>query len=232
MSESTLDWCSFFALFWNDKGFNLKLKIPDTVLLRNGHISAWWATDKKGHVKRHQPQKTTWEAIRSHFVQQAVDDSNNVGRFVAIVRKANAPPRILKWREFNHMCEWMSDNSELTGAHLPAAVKEELPFCVQVYVPPHLDLRYITTYICNGSEVVCSSFPRRYSRRYIQSASSEGAGELVCEVDPKVVRLDANLKRELQNTTSEVVKYVERAHGLTLAGVVCEYVRDARGEVR
>lgn len=49
-----------------------------------------------------------------------------------MMRAANAPPRILKWREFNHMCEWMSDNSELTGAHLPAAVKEELPFCVQV----------------------------------------------------------------------------------------------------
>jgi hypothetical protein len=38
--------------------------------------------------------------------------------------------------------------------------------CLQAYVPPHLDLRYITTYVCDNGEVSCTTFPRRFGRRY------------------------------------------------------------------
>ena len=49
----------------------------------------------------------------------------------------------------------------------------------QLYVQPHLDLRFITTYMCNGSEVVCSSFPRRYSRRYLPMGSYGACSHLL-----------------------------------------------------
>ena len=29
----------------------------------------------------------------------------------------------------------------------------ERPVCLQAFVPPHLDLRYITTYVCDAGEV-------------------------------------------------------------------------------
>eukprot|EP00959_Pyramimonas_sp_CCMP1952_P284378 5944714-Pyramimonas_sp.AAC.1 len=64
----------------------------------------------------------------------------------------------------------MSERTERAGSRLPGATAaSDTPFCVQLYKPPHLDLRYITTYMCNGDEIVCHSFPRRYSRRYIRS---------------------------------------------------------------
>ena len=46
MAEPSFDWCSFFALFWNDKGVKCKINVPDTVLFRYGQISAWWTTNK------------------------------------------------------------------------------------------------------------------------------------------------------------------------------------------
>ena len=64
----TFDWCSFYALFWNDRGVRLKLSMPDTVLFRNGRVSAWWATAKDGTVQRHAAQRTTLEAIRRRFM--------------------------------------------------------------------------------------------------------------------------------------------------------------------
>jgi hypothetical protein len=63
----------------------------------------------------------------------------------------------------------MSERMERAGSRLSDASGEPPPFCVQLYKTAHNDLRYITTYMCNGDEIVCHSFPRRYSRRYMRS---------------------------------------------------------------
>jgi hypothetical protein len=36
---------------------------------------------------------------------------------------------------------------------------------------------------------------------------------------------------QLRKLTAHLVKYIERAHGLTLGGIVCEYIRDVDGKV-
>ncbi len=39
--------------------------------------------------------------------------------------------------------------------------------CVQAYVPPFLDLRYVANYTNDGAETSCHTFQRRFSRRYL-----------------------------------------------------------------
>lgn len=53
----------------------------------------------------------------------------------------------------------------------PMPTKFLLPRCVhrpqQAYVPPFLDLRYITSITNDGLEVSCQTFQRHFSRRYV-----------------------------------------------------------------
>ncbi|KAK3265496.1 hypothetical protein CYMTET_25825 [Cymbomonas tetramitiformis] len=227
------DWCSFYALFWNDKGINFRLDIPDTVLLRNSYISAWWGTDKKGHIKRHLPAKTTWEAIRLRFLNVALEDKFNTQRYVAIVRRVGMPPRLVKRNEFNELAETLSEITEGGGAR-PYGLDNAPVYCIQMYISPSLDLRYVTTYVCDGDDVACHTFPRRYSRRYNgRGMNDEDAGGEADadEVDPRAVALDVSLKSKFRSILAAVVKYIERAHGLTLAGIVVEFVRDAMGNI-
>lgn len=39
--------------------------------------------------------------------------------------------------------------------------------CLQAYVPPFLDLRYITSFTNSGADIFCQTFQRRFSRRYV-----------------------------------------------------------------
>lgn len=43
--------------------------------------------------------------------------------------------------------------------------------------------------------------------------------------------LDPALKAKFRRITASIVKYVEVAHGMSLAGLVCEFVRDQTGEI-
>lgn len=90
MAEFPFDWCSFYALFWNDKGIRCKVNIPDTVLFRHGQLSAWWANNKEGCIQRHTSQTTSVEAIRKRFLQVANDDESNYSKFVAVSRLGEA----------------------------------------------------------------------------------------------------------------------------------------------
>ena len=47
----------------------------------------------------------------------------------------------------------------------------------------------------------------------------------------EAVTLDPALKAKFRRITASIVKYVEVAHGMSLAGLVCEFVRDASGEI-
>jgi len=42
------------------------------------------------------------------------------------------------------------------------------PPCMQAYVAPFLDLRYVTSYANDGTSISCHTFQRRFSRRYLQ----------------------------------------------------------------
>ncbi|KAL6756783.1 hypothetical protein V8C86DRAFT_2641239 [Haematococcus lacustris] len=246
MAEVPFDWCSFYALFWNDKGIRCKVNIPDTVLFRHGQLSAWWANNKEGCIQRHTSQTTSVEAIRKRFLQVANDDESNYSKFVAVSRLGDGKPQLLRVLAFNQLCELLSDRLE--SGHPDASPEIETPSVLQAFVQPYQDLRYVTTYINTGNTVTCHSFQRKYSRRYTpMSAASaaqidvrdadiilavgEDADARRAEIDNHQGAVEPGLKMQLRKLTAHIVKYIERAHGLTLGGLVCEYIRDADGKV-
>ena len=209
----------------------LKLNIVDTVVFRNGKLSAWWGTDKDGIIKKKPPQKASLEAVRQRFLDvglSGMHDSSNLGRYVCVERRGGgAAPRCLKRDSFNTLAEEISEESEadrvMSDPSSPSRRRapSEFPVCIQAYVPPHLDLRYITTYVCEGGEVTCTTFPRRFSRRYVGESGAatgddDGAGsggakgdasgaEPPPEVNPHVVTLDSQLKAKFRRIVASIV---------------------------
>lgn len=153
-------------------------------------------------------------------------------------------------------------------------------------MPPFLDLRYITSYTNDGSDISCQSFQRRFSRRYVPFRSaappaplphmlSGTAADIACAtaaataaadaaspaldasaaldavaaggdlqlLDDKALDdmerslgktlgpVDPSLKMRMRKAAHGVVQYVQKAAGLTLRGLVCEFVRDGSGDV-
>ncbi|KAG2428600.1 hypothetical protein HYH02_014302 [Chlamydomonas schloesseri] len=244
------DWCSFFALFWNDKGFKCKINIPDTVLFRYGQLSAWWATNKEGYVQRHASHNTSLEAIRRRFIQVAECDEANYSKYVSVVRSGDGQPQLLRLQAFNQLTELLSDRIE--AGHTSIAPDVETPQVLQAFVQPHNDLRYITTYIGGGANnITCHTFQRKYSRRYVAQGAplppgaadgfaadaslAFGSSLAAQDETPDPVTgqgaVDPTLKMEFRKLTSHLVKYIEKAHHLTLAGIVVEWIRDVNGKI-
>lgn len=241
---ASFDWCSFFALFWNDKKVKCKLNVPDTVLFRYGQLSAWWATNKNGCIQRHASTHTTLEAIRRTFLQVAQEDDANYTKYVAIARTGDGRPQLLRTQAFNQLIEQLSDRIE---AGVTDANSGDTPTVLQAFIQPFLDMRYVTTYINNGTSVVCHTFQRKFSRRYsplvantaaggdkeasdLINASGEYAQAQRAEIEQQEGAVDHVLKMQFRRLTQHLVNYIERAHGLTLGGIVCEYIRDANGK--
>ncbi|GLI64110.1 hypothetical protein VaNZ11_007285 [Volvox africanus] len=249
-TDTNFDWCSFFALFWNDKGFKCKINIPDTVLFRYGQLSAWWATNKEGYIQRHASHNTTMEAIRRRFIQVAECDEANYSKYVAIIRSADGQPQLLRLQAFNQLTELLSDKLE-AGNTVSSPEVDSLQV-LQAFVQPHNDLRYVTTYVAAGANnITCHTFQRKYSRRYVAQGAplppgaadafandlsfAYGASAAALDETPDPITgqgaVDATLKMEFRKLTSHLVKYIEKAHRLTLSGIVVEWIRDACGKI-
>ena len=254
-----------------------------------------------GIIRKKAPTRATLEAVRQRLMHVGftLHDAHNKGRYACIERRGlGAPPRLMRRDNFNAMVEGLAEEAgeevntpnALAGVERTILAPHDRPVCVQAYVPPQNDLRYITTYVCDNGEVSCTTFPRRFSRRYqdappvagapsndaVNSSHSShprwhgttpGASFDVSafntpemgtpqrptarrsdgsektddgraspppqpqEVDPKAVSLDPAVKAKFRRITASIVKYVEVAHGMSLAGLVCEYVRDHSGEI-
>jgi len=245
-SDPSFDWCSFYALFWNDKGIRCKLNIPDTVLFRYGQLSAWWATNKEGYTQRHTSQSTTIEAVRRRFLQVASDDDANYSKFVAISRHGDGRPQLLRTQAFNQLCEILSDRLE--SGHPDECPEVETPSVLQAFIQPYQDVRYVTTLINTGANISCHTFQRKYSRRYAPMSATASAALDVreadvimgegsdadmrrAEVEAQMGAVEPTLKMQLRKLTAHLVRYIQRAHGLTLGGIVCEYIRDISGKI-
>ena len=135
------------------------------------------------------------------------------------------------------------------------------PPLLQAYTSPLLDLRFVTSYSNDGTHIACHTFQRRFSRRYLpqrDAAASprgepsgaagaaggaqdgeEGAeqlGEGALADSERSLGLilgpvDPALKMTAGRAAHGVVQYVQKAHLLTLRGLVCEFVRDGEGHL-
>jgi len=239
----TFDAPSFYSLFWNEKGIKCKVNIPDTVLFRFGQLSAWWGTTKEGYVQRHSSQSTSIEAIRKQFVHFAKEDEANYSQFVAISRLGDGKPQLLRLTAFNQLCELLSDRLE-SGSQ-DNAPEIETPSMLQAFVQPYEDQRYITTYVNAGTSVTCHTFQRKFSKRYTPMSAASAAqpdtrdADIIAALTPQSEQhggdpqgvVEPALKMHLRKTTSHIVNYIQRAHGLVLGALVVEYVRNLDGKV-
>jgi len=78
----------------------LKLRLVETVLFRDGRLSAWWFTDKDGVVRKKPPGRATLEAVRQRFthVGLQVHQATNAGKHVCIERRGGgALPGAQRW---------------------------------------------------------------------------------------------------------------------------------------
>jgi hypothetical protein len=147
---------------------------------------------------------------------------------------------------FNQLCELLSNRLE--SGQPDTAPEIETPEVLQAFVQPWQDLRYVTTYINSGVNVACHTFQRKYSRRYTPMSAATAAqldsrdADIImavgadadaqrAEIDTQQGSVEPSLKMQLRKLTAHIVKYIQRAHGLTLGGIVCEYIRDADGKV-
>ncbi|GAB4823315.1 hypothetical protein N2152v2_010361 [Parachlorella kessleri] len=296
------DWGAFYTLLSNDKGVRVRLNIPDTVVLELGQPIAWFYTSKEGYVQRQPPGRTTLGEIRQYFLRYApAIGSTYNSKHVAILRLADGTPKVLGRQEFEEVCDRLEE--QLASGECD----EDTPCVLQAFVPPFLDLRYVTSYTNDGVEVACQTFQRRFSRRYLPYKSSmqslqpgmlsgdaatpgleaaadgdapadevsdrtsgapaalatggaeaedmqviaiDTAGLLDAAAEGAEVQLDdatladmertlgktlgpvdPSLKMQVRKAAQNLVFYIQKARGLTLRSLICEFVRDAAGEV-
>lgn len=62
-------------------------------------------------------------------------------------------------------------------------------------------------------------------------AVGQDTSQRIAEIEAHQGAVEPALKMQLRKLTAHLVKYIQRAHGLTLGSVVCEYIRDADGKI-
>eukprot|EP00887_Chlorella_sp_A99_P006712 scaffold3.g6712.t1 len=277
------EWQSLFRLWSNDKGIKLRLTVPDTVVLQHGQPVAWYFSSKEGYVVQQPAVRTTLEEVRAHFLRSALAGR---GDCMAIARMADGLPKLLSRQAFAELCARLEE--QLAGG--AAVLPEETPVLLQAWVPPCLDLRYVTSYSNDGADISCHTFQRLFSRRYLPwraaprllpdvlsepaaagvppaaaataaaataadaalppvdasaalDAVAEGGGsattalgerelaDMERSLDRALGPVDPALKMAMRKAAHGLVQYVQRAHLLTIRGLVCEFVRDSWGNI-
>ena len=95
---------------------------------------------------------------------------------------------------------------------------------MQGFIQPLGDLSYVTTYTKSYKSVVCTTFTRQFSRRFVDTSNPEGvrpAKATLGDVDPV-------LQLHFRKAVQAMLQYFDKAHGLKVAAIVCEFIRDVR----
>ncbi|PSC76497.1 disulfide-isomerase like 2-2 [Micractinium conductrix] len=229
--------------------------MPDTLVLRRGEPVAWFATNKEGYVVQRPAARTKMEDVRTHLLSCALDDRGRYPQYVAVARSADGMPKLLTRANLDALCERMSAAAEAGDE------AEGAPCVLQAYTSPLLDLRFVTSYSNDGTHIACHTFQRRFSRRYLpqrdaaasprgEPSGAAGAAGGAQDGEEGAEQLDEGaladserslglilgpvdpaLKMTAGRAAHGVVQYVQKAHLLTLRGLVCEFVRDGEGHL-
>lgn len=225
MTEKEQDWSSFYALLWNEKGLKLTLDMPETVIFREGKLSAWWITGSDGCVRRVQAHRTTYAGVRQHFLLRALEDTHNESKIVAIERPADgSQPRLLKKAQFLQCLSAAADREEALYRGEDVDVTAT-PLALQAYIEPVDDSRYLASYVCESTGVSFRAFARPFSARYAR-AESKGEGKHADGGVKEQTEVASRLHKRLDSCTSALVRHIEGGHDLAIAGIALEFVVD------
>ena len=102
LSISAITWIRPIACDLQNKGLKLRISIPDTFIIRNGSLSAWFQTCDDGYVVRLSPGKLTPENVYKAIVRkEVIDQKINPHRYVAIAHFARHASRLLRKEELD-----------------------------------------------------------------------------------------------------------------------------------
>ncbi|GAQ91578.1 hypothetical protein KFL_008110010 [Klebsormidium nitens] len=249
----------------HDRGLKLRLNIPDTLIIDQGCLTVWYQTSDDGYVNRVATSKATREAFRKRCEEKFTEDACNPEGWIAVARSLGPGDQeisqLLRKDDLDELLCSLSDPSPSEqGVRSPrvygngkvrrkAATAEQplgpgafgglcCPHCLQVYVPPSLDQRFVATCVQEGDGLRCNATVRLYSRRYLGSAnegalSARSRGTRGDEKDAEESRplQDVRIKTDVRRAASSLITYVEKAHGHRLVGFVAEFVRGLEGRI-
>jgi hypothetical protein len=117
-----------------------------------------------------------------------------------------------------------NEDSVSALAKAPYSSADVIPQCLQVYVHPLSDIRYVTTYSLGKDgrlsfDVVLTRFSSKYADKGSQHAE-EGVDNALGEYD----YLTPSLKYQLQRQTLSIAEYVELMHGCQVVEMMTEFV--------
>ncbi|ETV95400.1 hypothetical protein, variant [Aphanomyces invadans] len=172
--DNAMQWVAFFQAICPVVPYAnpIRLNVPDTVLLTpQGAPSIWYhsSASSGGVLKRKQPAHMTANAILAAFVGPHPDVVGPT-EAVAVVRFGFSS-RVMSRADFAILCDDMNGHKltplRPTGPSLPS-----VPFCLQRYIRPQDDKRYIVSFSlhppCQGHSkpAMCDVFVAPYSKRY------------------------------------------------------------------
>lgn len=158
-----------------------------------------------GYVTRVPPHAVTLDAVERALLH------NTGSSHVAIVRELDAgPPRLLRRAEVCHLCRQLANG------------ERDAPLALQGYVQPLGDVCHVVTYLDTFGSVTCHVAQRAFSVRY-DGADAAAAPTAAADASSDVV-----IKLQLRKVMRAIAQYYDRAHGLRLATLVCDFVRDAK----
>ncbi|GLC38864.1 hypothetical protein PLESTM_000788200 [Pleodorina starrii] len=159
------NWCSLLELFVSNAGLKLRMFMVDTVLIKSGRVLGHFYTSKDGYICRFSAHEITRQSIYQRLASlHCLDPQLNPFGYIAVAHYATGVSRLLKRAELQELMTTVCGPYEFSDTS-PLASQHEHLFCVQAYIVPRHDMRYIASYDVQEGPL-CTILARRFSSRY------------------------------------------------------------------
>ncbi|GAX74082.1 hypothetical protein CEUSTIGMA_g1532.t1 [Chlamydomonas eustigma] len=162
-SDMAQNWLSLLELFESASGLKLRINLLDTILIHDGRIFGWFYTSRDGVVVRASNHEISSQAVFHKLAgMQSANLDRNPFNYVALAHYDSGISRPLKQNELHQMLQGLCGPLDM-----PYQPEDSFGlFCIQAYINPIRDLRYISCFGEEDGMLTCTTFARRYSLRY------------------------------------------------------------------
>ncbi|GFR44536.1 hypothetical protein Agub_g5806 [Astrephomene gubernaculifera] len=167
------NWCSLLELFVSSAGLKLRMQMVDTVLIKTGRVLGHFYTSKDGYICRFSAHEITRQAVYQRLASlHSLDPQLNPFGYIAVAHYGTGVSRLLKRAELQELMATICGPYEFAEPS-PLAAQNENLFCIQSYVVPRKDVRYIASYDVQEGPL-CTVLARRFSSRYTHAMDDPG----------------------------------------------------------
>lgn len=164
------DWVMLFhRLFPLGRVLQVKLLISDIVFLNpSGIPRAWYYTSQNGVLKHKPSHQLTFPRIEERFKESSARIHNTT---VEQVEQLNLPIAIIRQGFSSKKLHFLAFKALLEDLERGPSGKmsQDIVFCIQAYIPPANDLRYVTTLMqLDVVNIECDTFSSGFSKRYME----------------------------------------------------------------